>query len=151
MAKKHTTLKALLQRNKRIFNTMTVQTFHFNPIMVNTLVMHDETGEALIVDPGNCNSLEDAHLAEYIEKNNLNPAARVGNNPLVVKATGLSKNSNPIISEADADMILYANSKAHFLDNCKVTFVGHKVSSIMQLGANINVNSGATSDDDGYV
>jgi len=90
-------------------------------------------------------------MVGYVEKNNLNPVARAGNNPLVIKAVGLSKNSNPIISEADADMILYANSKAHFLDNCKVIFVGHKVSSIMQLGANRNVNSGATSDDDGYV
>ena len=88
MAKKKIALKDLLQRNKRIFNTMTVQTFHFNPIMVNTLVMHDETGEAIIVDPGNCNSLEDARLAEYIEKNNLTVKAIVNTHPHIDHIAG---------------------------------------------------------------
>lgn len=88
MAKKHTTLKALLQRNKRTFKTMTIQTFHFNPIMVNTLVLHDETGEALIVDPGNCNSLEDARLAEYIEKNGLTVKAIVNTHPHIDHIAG---------------------------------------------------------------
>ena len=88
MAKKKIALKELLLRNKRTLDTMTLQIFHFNPIMVNTLVMHDETGEALIVDPGNCNSLEDARLAEYIEKNSLTVKAIVNTHPHIDHIAG---------------------------------------------------------------
>ena len=88
MAKKKIALKELLLRNKRTLDTMTLQIFHFNPIMVNTLVMHDETGEALIVDPGNCNSLEDARLTEYIEKNSLTVKAIVNTHPHIDHIAG---------------------------------------------------------------
>lgn len=51
---------------------MTIRTFHFNPIQVNTMVLADEeTGEAVIVDPGNCNLYEDSQLREYINEHNL--------------------------------------------------------------------------------
>ncbi len=50
--------------------------------------------------------------------------SRAGNNPLVVKATGLADlNSTPVISNADADKILAANQHDGFLKNCAVVFV----------------------------
>lgn len=50
--------------------------------------------------------------------------ARAGNNPLVIKATGLSEhNANPVVSVADADKILAANQNDRFLENCAVVFV----------------------------
>ena len=45
---------------------MEIKTFHFNPIMVNTYIMSDETGEAVIVDPGNCQMYEDEQIREYV-------------------------------------------------------------------------------------
>ncbi|MBR4904589.1 MAG: hypothetical protein IKZ53_07935 [Selenomonadaceae bacterium] len=50
--------------------------------------------------------------------------SRAGNNPLVVKATGLADlNATPIVSNADADKILAANQHDGFLNNCAVVFV----------------------------
>lgn len=50
--------------------------------------------------------------------------ARVGNNPLVVKAVSLTDlNANPVVSATDADKILAANQRDKFLDNCAVVFV----------------------------
>ena len=49
---------------------------------------------------------------------------RAGNNPLIVKAVRLSDlNANPVVSVADADKILAANSHDKFLDNSAVVFV----------------------------
>ncbi len=45
---------------------MTLRILHFNPIMVNTIVLHDASGEAIIVDPGNITMYEDELLEEYI-------------------------------------------------------------------------------------
>ena len=50
--------------------------------------------------------------------------SRAGNNPLVIKATGLADlNATPIVSNADADKILAANQHDGFLNNCAVVFV----------------------------
>ncbi len=49
---------------------------------------------------------------------------RAGNNPLVIKASGLADlNANPVVSVADADKILAANQHDKFLENCAVVFV----------------------------
>ena len=49
---------------------------------------------------------------------------RAGSNPLVIKAVRLDDiNANPVISVADADKVLAANSQSKFLDNCAVVFV----------------------------
>lgn len=50
---------------------MEIKTFHFNPIMVNTYLLSDETGEAVIVDPGNCQTYEDEQIREYVSAKNL--------------------------------------------------------------------------------
>ena len=50
---------------------MDIRTFHFNPLMVNTYILSDETKEAVIVDPGNCRFYEDSQIREYVADKNL--------------------------------------------------------------------------------
>ena len=67
---------------------------------------------------------------------------RAGDNPLITKATALAdNNTNPILTPLDADVIRRENRRFDFLGKGAVVLVG----------LNINVNSGATADDDGYV
>lgn len=50
--------------------------------------------------------------------------SRAGNNPLIVKATGIADlSATPVVSNADADKILAANQHDGFLNNCAVVFV----------------------------
>ena len=48
-----------------------IQEFVFNPFQENTYVLFDETGEAVIVDPGCYENHEKQELTEFIESNNL--------------------------------------------------------------------------------
>ena len=50
--------------------------------------------------------------------------SRAGSNPLIITASNLADtNSNPVVSNADADKILAANQRDGFLNNCAVVFV----------------------------
>jgi hypothetical protein len=61
-------------------------------------------------------------MADY--EHNIDNFKRAGANPLVVKATALDgHNSNPVISEADANYVLAENSKTHFRDDLAVVFI----------------------------
>ena len=61
-------------------------------------------------------------MASYAE--DMSQAGRAGSNPLVVKAVALDDlNANPVLSAADADLVLYENNKSHFLDNIAVVFL----------------------------
>ena len=51
--KKKISLSELITSHHHKINEMTIKTFHFNPIIVNTFVLHDETKQAIIIDPGN--------------------------------------------------------------------------------------------------
>lgn len=52
---------------------ITIKSFTFNPFSENTYVLHDESGEAVIIDPG-CYDKEEFHeLYNYIENNGLKP------------------------------------------------------------------------------
>lgn len=59
-------LSEIINRKKLKTLNMNIRIFRFNPIMVNTYVLSDETGEGIIVDPGNCNRSEDERLKEYV-------------------------------------------------------------------------------------
>ncbi|MCA6078996.1 MBL fold metallo-hydrolase [Fulvivirga sedimenti] len=48
-----------------------VKSFVFNPFMENTYVLSDETGEAVVVDPGCYEEYEQEMLAAYIEQEGL--------------------------------------------------------------------------------
>ncbi len=50
-----------------------VESFAFNPFEENTYILSDETGEAVIIDPGCYDPDEKNILAAYIEKNKLKP------------------------------------------------------------------------------
>jgi len=50
---------------------ITIKTFVFNPFMENTFVVYDETGEALVIDPGCYEDYEKEELKKFIEENSL--------------------------------------------------------------------------------
>jgi len=50
-----------------------IKSFTFNPFSENTYVLSDETGEAVIIDPGCYDKAEYQDLSGYLEKNNLKP------------------------------------------------------------------------------
>ena len=52
---------------------ITIQTFVYNGFQENTYILHDETNEAVIIDPGCYSSAEQAELSKYITNNNLKP------------------------------------------------------------------------------
>jgi len=50
---------------------MTIKIFTFNPIQENTYVVHDETGEAIVIDAGCYYDNEKQQLRSYIDNNGL--------------------------------------------------------------------------------
>ncbi|HMG91196.1 MAG TPA: MBL fold metallo-hydrolase [Chryseolinea sp.] len=52
-------------------NMFHIQEFTFNPFQENTYVLYDETGEAVIIDPGCYEKDEKVELEEFIENNRL--------------------------------------------------------------------------------
>ncbi|MEM6319765.1 MAG: MBL fold metallo-hydrolase [Bacteroidota bacterium] len=50
-----------------------VVSFTFNPFQENTYLLHDETKECVIFDPGCSNTAEKQELVRYIEQNDLKP------------------------------------------------------------------------------
>ena len=50
---------------------MTVTAFTFNPFSENTYLLHDETKECVVVDPGCSTAAEKARLKQFIEDNGL--------------------------------------------------------------------------------
>ena len=50
-----------------------IKTFYFNDLRECTYVLWDETGEAIIVDPGCYSESEKERLAKFVESNNLKP------------------------------------------------------------------------------
>jgi len=50
-----------------------VKSFTFNPFSENTYLLYDETGEAVIVDPGCYDKNEQVELDEFISENQLKP------------------------------------------------------------------------------
>ena len=50
-----------------------VKSFTFNPFMENSYVLHDQTGECIIIDPGCSSAEEENTLSEYITSNELKP------------------------------------------------------------------------------
>jgi len=51
---------------------ITIKIFVFNPFQENTFVLHDETGECVIIDAGCYDPEEKIKISKYIADNNLN-------------------------------------------------------------------------------
>jgi glyoxylase-like metal-dependent hydrolase (beta-lactamase superfamily II) len=69
--KTHISIKDFMTKLKVTINNLTIKTFHFNFIQVNTYILYDEMKEAIIIDPGNCDENENEMLIDYIEKEKL--------------------------------------------------------------------------------
>ena len=52
---------------------ITIQQFTFGPFQENTFVLHDESGECVIIDPGCYTQAEQLELKNYIEEKKLRP------------------------------------------------------------------------------
>jgi len=50
---------------------ISIETFVFNTFMVNAYLLHDETGEAVIVDPACADEQEEDQLTGFLQKHNL--------------------------------------------------------------------------------
>lgn len=53
--------------DKKIYS----KTFVFSPFQVNTYLLYDEEGSAVVIDPGMQNSREEAEISKFIEENGL--------------------------------------------------------------------------------
>lgn len=67
-----------------------IAVFTFNPFGENTYIAYDDTGEALIVDPGNYDSREDAILTSFIEEKKLKPVLIANTHAHVDHVLGVS-------------------------------------------------------------
>jgi glyoxylase-like metal-dependent hydrolase (beta-lactamase superfamily II) len=54
-----------------------IKVFVFNPFQENTYVLHDETLECVIIDPGCYGPVEEKQLSDYIASNHLKPVALI--------------------------------------------------------------------------
>ena len=50
---------------------MKIETFTFNPFQENTFVVYDETGNAVVIDPGCYEAYEKRALVQFIESSKL--------------------------------------------------------------------------------
>ena len=86
-------------------------------------VIKDEHGEKIY---GHKNLDYDRIIREGMASyaRSMSEASRAGSNPLVVRAIELDDlNATPVLTDEDADMVLYENKSSHFLDDIAVVFL----------------------------
>lgn len=54
-----------------------IKVFIFNPFQENTYILHDSTGECVIIDPGCYTDAEESKLSRYIKDHHLKPVALI--------------------------------------------------------------------------
>jgi hydroxyacylglutathione hydrolase len=67
-----------------------IKTFVFNPFSENTYLLSDETGEAIIIDPGCYDQSEYKKLTDYITANNLTPVKIVNTHAHIDHVLGVA-------------------------------------------------------------
>ncbi len=100
-----------------------VVTFTFNPFQENTYLLHDETKECIIFDPGCSNAAEKQELVSYIEKNDLKPVRLINThchldhifgNGFIASKYGLSleihKGELPVLAHAPKSAAMFGIS-----------------------------------------
>ena len=89
---------------------ITVKRFAYNPFQVNTYVLHDETNECIIIDPGMDGPMEENELIGYIESLNLKPVMLVNTHTHIDHVLGnhfvSEKYHLELAAHQDAEMIL---------------------------------------------
>lgn len=116
LLKKHKTLREMVGESKLKFVNMEIKTFHFNPIMVNTYILSDETGEAVIVDPGNCQTYEDQQIRDYVASKNLKIKYIINTHPHIDHIAGnpwCVSEYHPKVLMHEAGMPIYNKSFAY--------------------------------------
>lgn len=89
---------------------ITVKRFAYNPFQVNTYVLHDETNECIIIDPGMDGQMEENELTNYIESLKLKPVLLVNTHTHIDHVLGnhfvAEKYHLELAAHKDAEMIL---------------------------------------------
>jgi glyoxylase-like metal-dependent hydrolase (beta-lactamase superfamily II) len=86
--KRRISLKDIVASHHYKTQEMNIKTFHFNPIQVNTYVLHDETKQAVIIDPGNYIEQENNQLMEYVDHEQLSVQYVVNTHPHIDHVCG---------------------------------------------------------------
>lgn len=116
LLKKHKSLRELVGESKLKIVNMEIKTFHFNPIMVNTYIMSDETCEAVIVDPGNCQMYEDEQIREYVASKKLKIKYLINTHPHIDHIAGnpwCVEEYHPQVLLHEAGMPIYKKAYAY--------------------------------------
>lgn len=87
-----------------------IRNFVFNPFQVNTYVLYDETGEAVIIDPACYDKEEEAELADFLLKENLKPVLCLSTHTHIDHVLGNNFifqefKLKPVIHEAGLDLL----------------------------------------------
>jgi glyoxylase-like metal-dependent hydrolase (beta-lactamase superfamily II) len=93
---------------------ITIKRFTYNAFQVNTYVLHDETGECIILDPGMDSPEEENEITSYIEENNLKPVLLVNTHTHVDHILG-----NTFIAEKYGLQLAAHQDAAQFLHGAK--------------------------------
>lgn len=127
-----------------------VRTFTFNMFQENTLVISDETGECIIIDPGCHIPAETEKLKNYIEKNELKPVMLINThchvdhilgNKFVFEEYGLK----PEIHKEELVILTSANDYSRmlnlpdpesplpesFLEDNQILFIGNSILKVI--------------------
>ena len=96
---------------------------NLQPVMSPTI--KNESEETIYGDKNlDYDKIIEKGMAAYVTEVDEIVTERAGDNPLVVKATGLENfNSNPVVSTADSNRILIENKSSKFLDDMNVVFL----------------------------
>jgi glyoxylase-like metal-dependent hydrolase (beta-lactamase superfamily II) len=86
-----------------------IKKFIFNPFQVNTYVLYDETGEAVIIDAACSNSNEEKAISRFIEENNLKPVMLLSTHTHIDHILG-----NPFIADQyGLELMAHADSEVY--------------------------------------
>lgn len=97
-------------------NDLKIRNFVFNQIEVNTLVLYDDTKEAVIVDPGMAGFIERQELADFISDNKLEIKYIINTHPHIDHVLGngycVDVYKVPLLMH-EAGMVIYKHSIAY--------------------------------------